>query len=97
MAPSFDIASVSSAKVRQLHARWEQARGGRLMPARGDMPTANLGIYVRHCRWQALRPGLVVAEIGCGTGTAARNAGVEYPPRQSLPSTEQGHDLGNVR
>ena len=54
MVPSFDIASVSSAKVRQLHAHWEQVRGRRLMPARGDIDPAAL---------KPLLPNIVIADV----------------------------------
>jgi PAS domain-containing protein len=54
MAYSFDIASVSSAKVRQMHAHWEQVRGVRLMPARGDIDPAAI---------KPLLPFIVIAEV----------------------------------
>ena len=54
MALSFDIASVSSAKVRRLHAHWEQVRGGRPMPARGDIDPAAI---------KPLLPNLVIADV----------------------------------
>jgi hypothetical protein len=54
MALSFDTASVSSAKVRQLHAHWEQVRGGRLMPARGDIDPSAI---------KPLLPNIVIADV----------------------------------
>ena len=54
MALSFDIASVASAKVRQLHAHWEQVRGDRLMPQRGDIDPSAI---------KPLLPYIVIAEV----------------------------------
>lgn len=54
MTLSFDIASVASAKVRQLHAHWEQVRGGRLLPARGDIDPSAL---------KPLLPNIVIADV----------------------------------
>ena len=54
MAYSFDIAAVSSAKVRQLHAHWEQVRGARLMPARADIDPSAI---------KPLLPNIVIAEV----------------------------------
>ena len=54
MAYSFDIASASSAKVRQLHAYWEQVRGPRLMPVRADIDPAAI---------KPLLPYIVIAEV----------------------------------
>lgn len=54
MAHSFDIASVSSAKVRQIHAHWEQVRGVRLMPARADIDPSAI---------KPLLPNIVIAEV----------------------------------
>jgi hypothetical protein len=54
MAHSFDIASVSSAKVRQVHAHWEQVRGARPMPARADIDPSAI---------KPLLPNIVIAEV----------------------------------
>lgn len=54
MAHSFDITSVKSAKIRQLHTYWEQARGARLMPARADIDPAAI---------KPLLPNLVIADV----------------------------------
>lgn len=54
MAHSFDIVSVSSAKVRQIHAHWEQVRGARLMPARADIDPSAI---------KPLLPNIVIAEV----------------------------------
>ena len=54
MTHSFDIASVMSAKVRQLHAHWEQVRGARLMPARTDIDPAAI---------KPLLPNIVLADV----------------------------------
>lgn len=54
MAHSFDISSVSSAKVRQIHAHWEQVRGARLMPARADIDPSAI---------KPLLPNIVIAEV----------------------------------
>ena len=54
MALSFDIASVASVKVRQLHAHWEQVRGARLMPARADIDPSAI---------KPLLPYIVIAEV----------------------------------
>jgi hypothetical protein len=54
MAHSFDIASVSSAKVRQIHAHWEQVRGARLMPARADIDPSAI---------KPLLSNIVIAEV----------------------------------
>src|SRR5215468_12784933 len=54
MAPSFDIASVTSAKVRQLHAHWDKVRGGRLMPARTDIDPSAI---------KPLLPNIVIADV----------------------------------
>ncbi|HUL09902.1 MAG TPA: PAS domain-containing protein [Candidatus Acidoferrum sp.] len=54
MAPSFDIASVSSAKVRQLHAHWERVRGARLMPTRTDIDPSAI---------KPLLPNIVMADV----------------------------------
>jgi hypothetical protein len=54
MAYSFDIASVSSAKVLQMHAHWDQVRGARLMPARADIDPSAI---------KPLLPYIVIAEV----------------------------------
>jgi hypothetical protein len=54
MALSFDIASVASANVRQLHSHWEQVRGTRLMPARADIDPFAI---------KPLLPYIVIAEV----------------------------------
>jgi len=51
MAHSFDIASVASAKIRQLHAHWAQVRGARL---RADIDPAAI---------KPLLPNLVIADV----------------------------------
>jgi hypothetical protein len=51
---SFDIASVTSAKVRQLHAHWEQVRGARAMPGRADIDPSAI---------KPLLPNMVIADI----------------------------------
>jgi len=54
MTYSLDIITVSSAKVRQMHAHWEQVRGARLMPARGDIDPSAI---------KPLLPYIVIAEV----------------------------------
>jgi len=54
MVPSFDIASVSSAKIRQLHAYWQEMRGTRLMPARTDIDPSAI---------KPLLPHIVIADV----------------------------------
>lgn len=54
MGHSFNIESLSSIKIRQLHAHWQQVRGGRAMPARTDIDPAAI---------KPLLPNLVIADV----------------------------------
>ena len=54
MTHSFDLASVTSAKVRQLHAYWEQVRGARPLPARTDIDPSAI---------KPLLPNIVIADV----------------------------------
>lgn len=54
MGCSFDIGTMASAKVRQLHAHWNAVRGERAMPARADIDPSAIKLLLQN---------LVIADV----------------------------------